>query len=154
MNQRSTPQTVVLALNVIWASIAVSALLALVDKVTGHVTANHFMFNLMGYGLICIIPYKIGQRSNGWHYAFAILTVISVLMILGGVGGEITKLEVIGSILTIPMGIFALYKLFGQENWTRKTAPHEFFARRRPYSTIAKRPSARVPPILLASEAR
>ena len=73
------------------------------------------MFNLMGYGLICIIPYKIGQRSNGWRYAFAILTVISVLMILGGVGGEITKLEVIGSILTIPMGIFALYKLFGQE---------------------------------------
>lgn len=115
MNQRSAPQTVVLALNVIWASIAVSALLALVDKVTGHVTANHFMFNLMGYGLVCIIPYKIGQRSNGWRYVFAILTVISVLMILGGIGGEITKLEVIAGILTMPMGIFALYKLFGQE---------------------------------------
>lgn len=116
MDQRSAPQTVTLALNVIWASIVVSALLALVDKVTGHVSANHFMFNLIGYGLVCIIPYKISQRSNGWRYAFAILTVISILMILGGVGGEITKLEKIGSILTLPMGLFALYKLFDQES--------------------------------------
>lgn len=116
MNQRNAPQTVALALNVIWASIAISALLALVDKVTGQVSANHFMLNLIGYGLVCIIPYKIGQRSNGWRYVFAILTVITVLMVLGGVGGEITKLEMIGSILTLPMGLFALYKLFEQES--------------------------------------
>lgn len=106
----------------IWATLAIDALLALYEKLTGHATDGEFMFALILYSLLCILPYRISNKSNAARYAYLIITIASVLIGLGGVGYEKMKLEYVVSLFLIPVEIFILYRLFqkGTSDWFRK----------------------------------
>lgn len=123
LQDQGKPEVIASAVYLIWASLGLAALIALVDKVTGNASASHFMFSLIIYGFVCILPYKISQRSNAARYFLAVTTVIGILLILGGVDSEITKLEKFSSLITTAMQAFAVYKLFSEPAnvWFKKT---------------------------------
>lgn len=103
----------------IWATIAISALLALYEKLTGQASDGEFLFELIMYSLLCILPYKISNRSNATRYVYLILTIASILIMLGGVNYEKMKLEYLVSLFEVPVEMFILYRLFQKEasNW-------------------------------------
>jgi hypothetical protein len=99
----------------IWASLAVAAVVALIDKWIGAITSGEFVITLILYGLLCIIPYKIGRGSNAARYIFSIITVISLLFLVGGEMESLPHLDWIVGLLMIPVDIFILYRLFESE---------------------------------------
>ena len=99
----------------IWATIAVSAISSLINNWMGVISGGEFAFNMLMYGLVCIIPYKIGNRSNAARYVYLIFVIIGLLFMLGDMGVEIPKLDMILSVLLIPVEIFILYRLFQRE---------------------------------------
>ena len=109
------PKGVNQAIIAIWATIILSVLASLISTWIGGITPGEFTFNLIVYGLICIIPYKIGNRSNAARYVYLILIVIGILLWLGGVTGDVPKLDLILSVVLIPVEIFVLYRLFQRE---------------------------------------
>jgi hypothetical protein len=111
------PSTVYQAETMIWMTLLVSAAISLIDLKSGTVGQGRFMADLFVYGLLCIIPYKIGRGSNAARYVFTIMSVIGFLMMLGGVGGEdTTRLERIAGYVMTPLNVFILYRLFQPES--------------------------------------
>lgn len=113
------PKNINQAIIAIWFTLTISAAIAVVNKQLGEISSNLFMFSLIGYGLLCIIPYKITKGSNPARYVFTIFTAISYLLLLGGETEDMTKLDIGLSIALIPVNIFILYRLFNNEgnNW-------------------------------------
>lgn len=101
----------------IWATLGVSALAAVINRNIGAISPAEFMGNMFVYGLFCIIPYKIGQRSNAARYVYTIITVITFLMLMAaGLTADAPKLDIILSYLMLPVEGFVLYKLFMGES--------------------------------------
>lgn len=98
----------------VWGTLAVSALVALINKWNGAISGGEFAGTLFFYGLLCIIPYKIGRGSNPARYFYAIVTAISLLLMLGGgVGG--TRLDWIASVVLLPVEVFIVFRLFQRD---------------------------------------
>lgn len=114
MNQ---PQGVKQAVITIWATLLISGVVSLADKLTGQITEGMFFFTLIFYGLLCILPYKIGKRSNPARYVYVVLTVISFLIMASG--AKMPQLDYIAGFLMLPVEIFIVYQLFTGEakNW-------------------------------------
>src|SRR5665647_1199988 len=114
MNQ---PQGVKQAVITIWATLLISGVVSLSDKLTGQITEGMFFFTLIFYGLLCILPYKIGKRSNPARYVYVVLTVISFLIMASG--AKMPQLDYIAGFLMLPVEIFIVYRLFTGEakNW-------------------------------------
>jgi len=70
------PNTVRQAIIALWVTIALGAVIAVIDKRMGTVSEGMFCGFLFIYGASCIFPYKLSRRSNPTRYVFAILTVI------------------------------------------------------------------------------
>lgn len=119
------PKGVKQAVIATWASLVIFALVAVVEKRTGILTYGAFGAYLIGYGIFCIFPYKLSKGSNVTRYVYTILSVIGYLMMLGGTEG-MKKLDVIFSILLLPLNIFIIWRLFtGEANdwFTNKRPP-------------------------------
>lgn len=116
------PQRVYQAEIAIWATIALSAISSLANRWLGYIDLGEFAFTIILYGCMCIIPYKIGRGSNAARYVYSILFVASILFMLGGVGEQMPKLDVIVSIIIIPVEIFIVYQLFqpASSSWFSK----------------------------------
>ncbi|MDP5239941.1 hypothetical protein Q9Q94_10375 [Uliginosibacterium sp. 31-16] len=110
----STPKSVKNAVLVVWGTLAVSAISALIAKVAGLTTEGEFIGNLFVYALFCIIPYKLGNRSNAARYVYAVLFVLTLAVMLGS-SVHINKIDFVVSILMIPAEIYVLMMLFGRE---------------------------------------
>ena len=110
------PQSVNQAIIAIWATLALSAIASLVNRWLGHVGMGEFVFAILIYGLMCVFPYKIGNGSNAARYIYAVIMAITFLLMLGGTGSEIPRLDYILSILLIPVELFILYRLFQRES--------------------------------------
>lgn len=109
-----------------WATLAMSAVVTTVDKRMGEISEGMFIGSLVFYGLCCIFPYKLSKGSNLTRYLFAILTVIGYLTMLGGVTDGLTRLDLVFSVLTIPVDAFIIWRLFtGEANdwFTTKRPP-------------------------------
>lgn len=119
------PKGVRQAVIAVWITIAVSALVTTVDKRMGEISQNLFIGYLLLYGLVCIIPYKLSKGSNVTRYIYSIITVIGYLTMLGGVTDDITKLDVVISILLIPVYAFSIWKLYAGDasNWFENKRP-------------------------------
>ncbi len=98
----------------IWGMLAVAAVVSLVNKWTGVISAGEFGMNLFLYGFMCILPYKIGRGSNAARYIFVILTIISILLLIGS-DLDVSRLDWIFSIIMLPVDAFILFRLFQQE---------------------------------------
>lgn len=103
------------AIIALWGTIAITALCSLINKWIGVISFGEFCANLFVYGLVCILPYKINKGSNAARYVYLIFFIISVLLLLGGIGEQMPKLDLIISIFLIPVDIFIVYQLFQVE---------------------------------------
>ena len=111
------PTSVKYAEIAIWATIGVSSLAEVINRNMGVISPSNFMGMLVIYALICIVPYKIGRRSNAARYVYAVITAMSILMLMtNGISAGISKLDVILSYLLIPVEVFILYNLFRDES--------------------------------------
>ncbi|PRC90731.1 hypothetical protein [Solimicrobium silvestre] len=95
----------------IWATIAVSALVSLIDKLQGFISEGEFFFALILYSVFCIFPYKIARGSNPARYIFAVLTAFSILGTFAVIA-QVSKLDLISTILLLPVQAFIFYRLF------------------------------------------
>lgn len=109
------PKAVSQAIRWIWITIALSVLAALVNKWTGAVLMGEFVFNILIYALFCMFPYKLAKGSNPARWVYAVVTGISLLLMLGGIAAEMPAADVLVSIVTIPMQIYILVLLFRRE---------------------------------------
>lgn len=108
------PSGVRQAIIAIWATIAVDAVLAVYCKIAGMYSEGMFMGAIFLYALVCIIPYKLSVRSNPSRYVYVILTAISVLMTVAGVGA-MKPIELYISLILTPVEVFIIYRLFQKE---------------------------------------
>ena len=99
----------------IWATIILSAVATLINKWIGDISMDEFVFTIIIYSFVCILPYKINQGSNAARYVYLIFFAISILFMLAGVGNEIPKIDLILSVLLIPIELFILFRLFQSE---------------------------------------
>jgi hypothetical protein len=113
------PKNINQAVIAIWFTIVISAVAAVINKQIAAIDSEKFMFYLVTYGIFCIFPYKISKGSNPARYVFAILTVIGYLFLLGGETTNMTKLDIVLSVLLVPVYGFIFYRLFSNEgnNW-------------------------------------
>jgi uncharacterized membrane protein YccC len=110
------PSKVSNAINLIWATIALSVLASLGNVWIGDISQGEFMLAVLFYSLFCIFPYKFARRSNPSRWVYAVLIGISILMWLGGVVTDMPKLDLIVSIVITPIEIYILFCLFQGES--------------------------------------
>jgi hypothetical protein len=114
------PQPVKRAITVVSLCIALSVLAALLDRVTGRMSVGGFSFNIVLYGVLVMIPYKLAQRSNATRFVFAVLTAIAILSWLGGASQALPLFSKIVSIVQLPLIVLSIYWLFfgrGTSDW-------------------------------------
>lgn len=116
----NTPQPVKNAVIAISFCIGLSAIAALLDRVTGRMSVGEFSFNIVLYGVLVMIPYKLTQRSNATRFVYAVLMGIAILSWLGGVSQVLPLFSKIVSIIQLPLVALSIYWLFfgrGTSNW-------------------------------------
>jgi len=113
-----TPSGVKQAVTAILATLAISTLLAIYQKITGNASNGMFIFSIIIYAFFCILPYKISNKSNAARYIYLVITIVTLLSFFT-IDYEKYKLEFIVSLLLTPVEIFILYRLFQKEasNW-------------------------------------
>jgi len=109
-----TPSGIKQAVIAILATLAISTLLVLYQKLTGNVSSAVFVGTIIIYAFLCIIPYKISNRSNAARYVYLVLDIVMILSAFA-IDFEKYKLEFIVSFALIPIEIFILYRLFQEE---------------------------------------
>ena len=111
------PQKVNQAVKAIWFTIVASAVSATIEAKLGYLGGGEFIFTLILYGIFCVIPYKIEKGSNAARYIFTILCVLGYLFLLGSSAKDlhVQTLDVVLSIVLIPVYIFIFYQLFSKE---------------------------------------
>lgn len=117
------PDSVRNAVIALWVTIALSAIAALIDRLAGQLTDGMFLFYLIIYALICIIPYKISNGSNAARYVFLVLFIFSILSWIGGSEEmDLPKWSMIASYLITVVDLFIIYWLFTSQSnqWFKK----------------------------------
>jgi hypothetical protein len=105
------PEGVKQAVAVIWATIAISALGSVIASRLGEISHGELSAMLLLYAIFCILPYKIGNRSNAARYFYLVINCLSVLVLLAG-APTISQVDLISGIIQLPLVVFALYRLF------------------------------------------
>jgi len=113
-----TPSVVKQAVIAILATLAISTLLVIYQKLTGSISSGQFMGTIIIYAFLCILPYKISNKSNAARYVYLVLDIVMLLSAFA-IDYEKYKLEFMVSFALIPIEIFILYRLFQKEasNW-------------------------------------
>jgi hypothetical protein len=111
---QSLPQGVRQAILAIWTTLVISALSALVAKLSGLYSQGEFIGSILVYAICCIIPYKLANRSNATRYFYVVLTAISFLFMAAGFG-TLNKIDLAVSVLLLPIEVFIIFRLFQSE---------------------------------------
>lgn len=105
-----TPQSVTRSAIAIWSSLFISAAASVVAARMGLIDVGEMSFGLLLYALLCIVPYKIGNGSNAARYFYFVLCVLGSLISFAAVV-EISKPELIGSLIEFPLTIYSIIQL-------------------------------------------
>lgn len=105
------PQSVINATVAIVASYSVGVLAALADKLARNISTDDFMFLVFVYGIFCILPYKIYNRSNAARVFYFVVIVLSVLASIGGGLEGVSPVHKISAFVTAPIDLLAAYWL-------------------------------------------
>ncbi len=118
------PKVVNNAVIALWASIAVSALGSLLALKAKQITSGDFAFSIFFYGFMCILPYKISNRSNAARYVLLILFCMSLLISISGII-KLSRIEYIFSFIETILTAYVLFNLFQQQSnsWFSKRNP-------------------------------
>lgn len=116
------PKSVRNTVTAIWAMIGVSAVAALLDRLTGSMPSGEFSFLLIGYGIMVMFPYKIAKASNPARYVWAVISVIGALVMIGESNAGHGKIANLVGYATVPLGIITIFWLFSNESnsWFNK----------------------------------
>ncbi len=109
------PKEVNQAIIGIWITIGLSVLSALFNRWSDAISTGDFAGYIFIYALFCIFPYKLGKGSNPARWIYSILAVASMLFMLGGVGSDMPKADLVVSVIMVPIEIFIIAKLFQSE---------------------------------------
>ncbi|WP_320033659.1 hypothetical protein ACMC56_06820 [Campylobacterota bacterium DY0563] len=109
------PSGVNQAIIAIWVTIGLSVISALINRLLGELSVEKFIIYILLCALFCIFPYKLAKGSNPTRWIYTILIVSSILLMLGGVGTDMPKLDMIVSIVVLPIEVFAIFRLFQSE---------------------------------------
>lgn len=99
---------------IIYYWIAATALVGLIDKWIGAIGPGEFAVQLVVGGFLCMIPYKLGRGSNPARYVYVVISVIGVLLMMGG-GVKVPRLDLILSVVAVPVEIYVCWMLFQPE---------------------------------------
>ena len=110
-----TPSEVKQAVLAILATLAISTFLALYQKITGSISSGQFIGTIIIYAFLCILPYKISNKSNPARYVYLLLTIVTLLMFFA-VDYKKHKIEFFVSFILTPIEIFIIYRLFQKES--------------------------------------
>jgi hypothetical protein len=108
----NAPQPVKNAIGAISLCIAMSAIAALLDRMTGHMSTGDFTVAIIVYGVAVMLPYKLAQRSNATRFVFVVLVAVTILSWLGGLSAPLPLFSKIASIAQIPIVAISIYWLF------------------------------------------
>ena len=110
-----TPSEVKQAVLAILATLAISTFLALYQKLTGSISSGQFIGTIIIYAFLCILPYKISNKSNPARYVYLLLTIVTLLALFA-VDYKKYKVEFYISFILFPIEIFIIYRLFQKES--------------------------------------
>jgi hypothetical protein len=96
----------------LYASILIWALVQVVQHRMGITSSNEFFGQILYAGVLCMFPFKIAKGSNATRYVFVIGSVISILLVLGGLMPSVRRLELIYTWLDIPFSAYVSWLLF------------------------------------------
>lgn len=108
---RHKPETVKQAELIIYGTIAASALGSLANKWLHAIGPGEFAFQLFFYGLLCMIPYKLGRGSNPTRYVYVVSCILTLLLMLGG-GFAVPKIDMVISVVMVPVEAYVCWLLF------------------------------------------
>lgn len=106
----------------IWITLGISSLSALIAKIAGMSSQGDFVGAIIVYALLCIVPYKLSNRSNSARYVYAVITATSLLFMAAGIGA-MNKVDLAVSIALVPVEIFIIFRLFQADASAWFTAP-------------------------------
>lgn len=110
------PLAVKYAERALWADLALSALLALVERQMNLMTSGLLAATLLVYLAYSGLLHKIGQGSNWARYTHAVLTVLGYAALLLGAVAEMPRIEIVFVCLTTPLTVLSVYWLFTKES--------------------------------------
>lgn len=109
------PQSIYRSEVIIYVCLAAGALVSLIDRWMGSIGTGEFVSGILVNGLLCMIPYKLGRRSNPSRYVYVVLFIASIFFMLGGVGRGMPRLDLVLSVIAIPAQIYVCWMLFQPE---------------------------------------
>lgn len=111
------PQGVNQAIIAIWITIGLYVIGMLIDSWTGAISTGEFVVVIIISSLVLpLFPYKLGKGSNPARWVYSILFVASILLMLGGdIGSYMSKTAWIITIITLPIDVFIIFRLFQTE---------------------------------------
>lgn len=118
------PFTVHRAIKLIWITLGISVVTALINQWTGSVDSEIFVFEILIYAVYCIIPYKLAQGSNAARYTLFVLTALGIVFVLGMGFEGMAKLDIIVSIVLMPVELYIIHQLLQPQS-------NSFFAKKK-----------------------
>lgn len=111
---QSPPNGVKQAVLATWATLALSALSSLLAKLSGLISPGEFVGAVVIDAILCVIPYKLSNRSNATRYIYVVLMASSFLFMAAG-EFSLNKIDFAVSVLLIPVEVFIIFRLFQPE---------------------------------------
>ncbi len=112
------------ALLALWITIGIAIVTAVFDVLLGYMSTGTFIGQLVFSTLFGLFAYKINNGSNLTRYVYAVITILSYVLI-SFVTDELSTVEVISSIISAPLECFIIFRLFQKEasNWFVMKSP-------------------------------
>lgn len=110
------PREVDQAVVAIWVSLGISVASAIVSKWMNYLSDGYFVTNVVLYAIFCLLPYHIGRGSNAARWIYTVLSAFGLVLFLGLGFANMPPPDVIASIISIPLTIFAIVRLFQESS--------------------------------------
>lgn len=79
-------------------------------------TEGYFVAVVVFYAVFCLFPYHINRGSNTARWIYIVLTAVSFILLLGLGFQDMPPPEAIAWVITIPITIFAIVRLFQESS--------------------------------------
>jgi hypothetical protein len=104
-----------LAIKLVWLTILIEIIFGGIAILIGQADAKaDFVGQLVMCAIFCIIPYKMGNRSNGARLAFLILFVLSILL-YPIFWSQLTRLDMISAVIQTAISGYIVWLLVQPE---------------------------------------